>query len=322
MTEHHRGLAGIEGDRLVGLFDALPAFVAVLRGPEHVFAYANDHYMQMVGHGRNIVGLPVPEALPEIKNQGFMELLDNVLATGEPFYGKEMPAMLDRQGNGSPEEIYVDFVYLPTRSPEGEIDGILAHGVEVTEQVRAREKLEDLARELAIQRASLATVIERMPVGVVLCDASGKITTGNTVWRDFYGVPLDGLNDVSSWDVFEGTRPDGSVYEPQEYPLARSILHGEIALGEPIDFRSAQTGEVRVLVGGQHRQQRGNPLRLDAWAVIVAPDMDVERTGQGMGASPDLRQVRQLRYHVAKQNAVRRLRLARRVHNGAQWQLG
>lgn len=245
MTERQGVLTGIEGDRLARLFDALPAIVAVLRGSEHLFEYTNDHYMQLVGRDRPMIGLPVLEALPEIKDQGFIELLDGVYATGEPFYGNEVPAMIDRHGDGAMEQVYVNFVYLPTRNAAGEVEGILVHGVEVTEQVCSRQHVEELARELGVQRASLETVIERMPVGVVLCDESGKLTTGNTVWRDFYGVPLDGLNDMSTWKVFEGTRADGSVYAPEEYPLARSILHGEVVLGEPIDFRSANTGEVR-----------------------------------------------------------------------------
>ncbi|MCW2923285.1 MAG: hypothetical protein JWM98_689 [Thermoleophilia bacterium] len=245
MTEHQRVLAGIEGDRLARLFDALPAFVAVLRGTDHVFEYVNDDYLRLVGGDRRVLGQPVLEALPEIRDQGFVELLDAVYATGEPFHGDELPLMLDRRGDGVLEEVHVNFVYLPTTNAEGEIDGVLAHGVEVSEQVRSRRTVEELARELEVQRASLATVIERMPVGVVLCDANGNITSGNTIWRDFYGVPIDGLDDVGTWTVFEGVRPDGSVYAPDEYPLARSILRGEVVLGEPIEFRSAQTGEVR-----------------------------------------------------------------------------
>lgn len=245
MTERQGVLAGIEGDRLATLFDELPAIVAVLRGRQYVFQYANDNYMNLVGRDRQVLGRPLLEAVPEVEGQGFIELLNGVYDTGEPFYGNEERALIDRHGDGTLDEVYVNFVFLPTRNAAGQTDGILVHGSEVTEQVRARQQVEELARELDVQRASLETVIERMPVGVVLCDPSGKLTAGNTIWRDFYGVPLDSLNDMSTWNVFEGTRADGSVYAPEEYPLARSILLGEVVLGEPIDFRSANTGAVR-----------------------------------------------------------------------------
>jgi len=55
----------------------------------------------------------------------------------------------------------------------------------------------------------------------------------------------------------------------------------------------SQEGEARVLLGRQQGEQRRDPLRPDACAVIVTPDMNVERTGRGMRAGPDRRQVRQ-----------------------------
>ncbi len=123
------------------LFMQAPALICILRGPQHVYKLANEMYLQFVGN-RDIVGKPIREALPELEGQGFLELLDNVYVTGEPFIGNEMPVNID-MGGGKLEEMYMNFVYQPARNGAGEVEGILVHGVDITEQVLARKKIEE-----------------------------------------------------------------------------------------------------------------------------------------------------------------------------------
>ncbi|MBC7670922.1 MAG: PAS domain-containing protein, partial [Polaromonas sp.] len=91
---------------LAGTFQQSPSFLAVLLGPTHVFEMANAAYVQLVGH-RALIGKPLCEALPEVQEQGFIDLLDRVLETGVPFVGKAMPATLTRTAGGKPETLYV-----------------------------------------------------------------------------------------------------------------------------------------------------------------------------------------------------------------------
>src|SRR3954470_12803402 len=84
-----------EAERLRRLFDHAPGFMAVLRGPSHVFELMNASYLQLVGH-RDLVGKPIREALPEVRGQGFFELLDRVYGTGEPFTGRAVAIGLQR----------------------------------------------------------------------------------------------------------------------------------------------------------------------------------------------------------------------------------
>ena len=65
----------VERSRLEYVFEKAPAFLAVLRGPEHVFALANDAYYQLVGK-RELIGKPLREAIPEVVEQGFEKLLE------------------------------------------------------------------------------------------------------------------------------------------------------------------------------------------------------------------------------------------------------
>ena len=133
----------VERARLSYVFQHAPAFLAVLRGADHTFELANDAYYQLVGH-REIIGKPVAEALPEIREQGFVELLDGVLRRGEPFIGREVPVLLARTPGAVPEERFVDLSYLPLIEADGTRSGIIAHGTDVTEQVVARREVERL----------------------------------------------------------------------------------------------------------------------------------------------------------------------------------
>jgi len=113
--------------------------MAVLRGPNHVFELVNAAYVRLIG-GRNVIGKQIDVALPEVKGQGFIDLLDRVLATGEPYIGQAVSMQLRRVA-GETEQRYVDFIYQPLRGPGGEVSGIFVEGSDVTERKRAEDAL-------------------------------------------------------------------------------------------------------------------------------------------------------------------------------------
>jgi signal transduction histidine kinase len=144
----------LERSRLEYAFQHAPSFLALLRGREYTFTHVNEAYYQLVGH-RELVGKPVLEALPEVRGQGFIELLDAVLDTGAPYLGNELPVLLARTPGAPPEQRYVNLAYLPLIEGEGERVGIIAHGTDVTEQVTARHEVERLLGESESSRREL-----------------------------------------------------------------------------------------------------------------------------------------------------------------------
>jgi PAS domain S-box-containing protein len=159
-----------ESARLRTIFDLSPAFIATVRGADHVFEMANRAYYQLVGH-RRILGRPVREALPEVVGQGFPDLLDRVFTTGEPYVGTEVRIQVQRVPDGELEERIVNFVYQPLPGEAGEIVGILAHGVDVTEAVHAREQVRRQAQELEERRQAAEQAREEAEAAGALLDA-------------------------------------------------------------------------------------------------------------------------------------------------------
>lgn len=142
------------------VFRQAPAPIAVLRGPGHVFEFANDAYLHLVGGGRELVGKTVEEALPEIQGQGFTDLLDGVFRSGEPYVGAGAAVKLQRSASGPVEERVVDFIYQPMRDEIGKIDGIFVLVTDVTERARAEAALRLSNWQLGEERARLASTVE------------------------------------------------------------------------------------------------------------------------------------------------------------------
>lgn len=122
------------------MFNSAPAFIAVLRGPQHLFRFVNPPYMQLVGD-RDLLGKPVAAALPEVLSQGFVDLLDNVFRSGEPYRGDAIKVDLQRAGEGPLESRFATFVFQPTTDANGKTDGIFVLGMDVSDAVAAQEAL-------------------------------------------------------------------------------------------------------------------------------------------------------------------------------------
>ncbi len=130
----------LETQRLADLFQQAPAFFAALGGPEHRYELLNPPYRELIGQ-RDALGKTVREAVPEAEEQGFVELLDRVYQSGEPFVGHDMPIQLMRSKSQELELRYLDFVYQPRRNAEGIITGVIVLGIDVTENRRAEQLL-------------------------------------------------------------------------------------------------------------------------------------------------------------------------------------
>ena len=224
------------------LFDLLmqaPALIALLRGPQHVYELANQLYMEQADH-RNILGLPIRTARPEMEGLGVFELLDQVYATGQPFVGKEMRFEVHHPQTGQREERYYDFVYQPVRDSEGVVNGVLIHGVEVTEQVHRRQKIQE-------SESRLLRLVHSNVIGISFTRANGAIVDANERFLHMLGYTRD--------DVIAG-RLNWSVLTPPEYAAGDREALQEIrrdgAVSQPYEkeYIDKDGNHIPVLVGG------------------------------------------------------------------------
>ncbi len=162
----------IERERFEELVSEAPSCMGALKGRDHVFVSANHHYLQLIGK-QNIIGKTVKEVLPEMAEQGFLDLLNKVYDTGETFTGNEMLVTFDLHENGEKVEKYLTFLYQAHRNEDGDIDGIFFFANDVTEQVISRRKIEQSERRYR-------QIVETAQEGIWLIDEGNKTTFVNS----------------------------------------------------------------------------------------------------------------------------------------------
>jgi signal transduction histidine kinase/PAS domain-containing protein len=240
--EHQR-----QRDSLERLISEAPAAIAMLRGAEHRYTLCNPAYRAVARGKGELVGRTVAEVWPET-GDAITSLLDNVFQTGQPFHVAEMKLELVR--DRGMEDAYFTFTLTPLLDPDGHSEGVLIIAIETTAQVLAK-------RQIETERSLLEAVLAQMPSGVVIAEApSGKLILGNEqvekIWRQGYVA----AGDVEGYRAYTGFHADGRSYEPEEWPLARSIHRGEVIQDEEIIFKrgDASYGVMSVASAPVHDQ--------------------------------------------------------------------
>lgn len=171
-----------------------PFAIAILRGPDYVVEIANERALELWGRKfEEVNGKPILHAMPELAGQGIKELLDRVYHTGEIFSASELPVDLIRKG--SLKTTYIDFSYEALHATDGSISAIMAVGVEVTNQVLSRRKLEQLLSEQRITQEKLNIIIDASELGTWELD----LLTDRIEYSDRY-LEIFGYEKVSAPD--------------------------------------------------------------------------------------------------------------------------
>ena len=173
-------------NQLRQMFEQAPNFIMVLKGPQHVFEIVNAAGRLMFS-GRDVLGKSMRQALPEMEQQGFIELLDGVYRSGETFAASNRLVSLvapDAPLNASLIDRYVDFVYQPIQDAQGQVCGIFVSGSDVTEHHHAQRALSDNLQRLQAAEARHAfqlTLADRLrplttpeEVTAAACELLGK----------------------------------------------------------------------------------------------------------------------------------------------------
>ena len=123
------------------LLDQAPVGICILRGKELFVESANNMMLELLDKSDAILNLPLKTALPELEDQPFFKLLDDVYTWGEPLVGNESKVLLVR--NSKLETAYFNFVYQPLKDNQGVTTGIMMVAAEVTNLVRVKQQLEE-----------------------------------------------------------------------------------------------------------------------------------------------------------------------------------
>lgn len=122
------------------IYDA-PIAIGILRGEDFIIEDANVDLLKIWGKTNQVIGLKLLDGLPEIVNQPFPKILEQVYKKGEAHYGYETLARIER--NGIISDYYFNFVYDPIFDQEKKVSGIMIVANEITAQVVSRLELQE-----------------------------------------------------------------------------------------------------------------------------------------------------------------------------------
>lgn len=236
--------------RIYSLFAQAPSLMAIVRGPSHIYELSNDAHSRLVGR-RDLTGKTVREASPAIEVQDYVVLLDQVYATGKPFFGSRMPITFPRKEDGLHEQHFVDFIFQPITGPDGVVNGIFIEGSDVTDHVRTEEALRVEKRCAQESSQRLNALLEAAPIGILFADTNGKVLLANSAHHCMLGDPPTpySIAQYSEWKGWwaDGSQRHGRRLEPQEWIIPR-VLHGEEAPCDTVEIEAFGESGVRRTV--------------------------------------------------------------------------
>jgi PAS domain S-box-containing protein len=185
--------------------------ITVYQGLELRVVVANDSACEIWGKNQHeLLGKPVLDISPELVHSPTYQVVLQVLKTGVPFEGREIPIEFIR--NGQLHKGFYDVVYTAWKGQHGEIKGVITVYTEVTHSVMARKKIEEKEEQLRI-------ALEGGDLGYY----DYHPQTGELIWSNrtlqLFGLPDDTKPDM---DVFF------NIIHPDDREQARKTIQEAI----------------------------------------------------------------------------------------------
>jgi len=298
--------------------------LAIYWGPELLFLY-NDAEREVIGPLHPYaLGKPAREVLVDMWDT-VGPMLHKVLKSGESTWSVDQPLMFDRYGLA--EEAFFTWSYSPIPDDDGGIGGVLLVTQETTQRVLAERRLRESAErewklraEADSQRALLETVLNQMAAGVVIAKApSGEVVLANNQARQILERSVGELRSVEEYSQYQMFRLDGRAYSTQEQPLVRSILQGEVVMGEELRYLRPD-GTFRVLF------TNSAPVRDETGAIVASVVTFQDITDLRRAQEELLRQSNEVIHDLAGKlitaQEEERKRIARDLHDDVAQRIG
>ncbi|MDZ8056573.1 MAG: PAS domain S-box protein [Aulosira sp. ZfuVER01] len=139
---------------------------------------------------------------------------------------------------------------IPLLNEQGEIIEWFGTASDVSDRKQAEAEREQLLQTLAEERARFEAVLRQMPEGVIVADAaSGKMILANEQTNQILRYAFELNIELEEYDQivpFHAYHPDGRIYTPDDYPLARSLSTGEIVNHEEMEIRYQDGSQILI----------------------------------------------------------------------------
>lgn len=143
-----------------------PAAIGLFVGRDLIVEMPNQTFINIVGKGPDIVGRPLREVMPELENQAYLQILDDVFTSGIMY--KSFGSQVDIVQNGVMTHNFYNITYTPLFNSEGEVYAILDIAIDVTESVRADQRVKE-------SQMQLLALFEQSPVAIAILNKDDMV---------------------------------------------------------------------------------------------------------------------------------------------------
>ena len=169
----------------------------------------NTHGAQSIGLSReHMVGHRLSEYMPEHRKSSFDKYLAEVVRKGEV---QGLLHLLHANGEERVIAYRNKLIEIPGRDSY-----VLGFGVDITEQIRAEEKLRNLSRQSN-------SILESVGDGIYGLDLEGRVTVVNPAACQMLGYKHEELIGRSMHDLIHHSRADGTPHSHEESQVLRTI---------------------------------------------------------------------------------------------------
>jgi signal transduction histidine kinase len=236
----------ITAESIRALIAYAPVAMAVFRGKEYIVDFVNEKVLEAWAKTHDeVLNKPLFEAKPELAGQGLEEIFGHIYKTGEKFSASEFPVKFFRDSR--PVVDYRNLLYEPLRDSNGEIYAIASIGIDVTDQVRARQKVEE-----AEERARLA--VAATDIGTVDINLVDNTAIASPRFTEICGVP----NEGGYHNFLTRLHPDDRPIRDEAFKNA--LLHGRLFY----EARIVTDSGIRWIrgMGQTYYNEGGSPVRM------------------------------------------------------------
>jgi PAS domain S-box-containing protein len=271
----------LNSDELLDILSLSENATAIYTTDDVIIQYANEAMLQFWGKDKSIIGKPLEVAVPALKGQPFIDMLQNVWSTGNTIEGIDTPATLeiDEQLQTS----YFDFSYRAILKPDGTTRCVLHTATDVTDRFLSQQRVAEMNEQVAAINQELSDANRQLIVynndlaesQDTLIQLNNNLTESETQLQ----FAIDAAS-LGTWDLDPKTsRFSGNDRLKSWFGLKPE---DEIALSKATDV-IVETDRMRVIAAIQQAMQYSSGGNYDVEYTIISPDNQIPRIVKAKG---------------------------------------